>query len=128
MNQPLSIGPPDSTIAGIFTVPRHQAGRRRLVAAGGQHHAVQRIAVQHFDQPEIGEVAVERGGRALAGLLDRMHGNSSGTPPASRMPSRTRCELDVMAVAGGQVGAGLRDADDRLVPAGGNSLRASGRN
>ena len=51
---------------------RHDAGRRGLVAAGGQHDAVERIAVEHLDQAEIGEVAVERGGRPLAGLLDRV--------------------------------------------------------
>ena len=38
-----------------------------------QHDAVERIAVEHLDQAEIGEVAVERRGRPLAGLLDRMH-------------------------------------------------------
>ena len=52
---------------------RHQTGRRGLVAAGHQHHAVERIAVEHFDQAEIGEIAVERRGRPLAGLLDGMH-------------------------------------------------------
>jgi hypothetical protein len=46
--------------------------RGGLVAADGQHDAVERIAVEHFDEAEIGEVAVEPGGRALAGLLDRM--------------------------------------------------------
>ena len=51
---------------------RHQAGRRGLVAAGGQHHAVERIAEQDFDEAEIGEIAVERRGRPLAGFLDRM--------------------------------------------------------
>ena len=51
---------------------RHDAGRRGLVAAGQQHHAVERIAVQHLDQAQIREVAVERRGRPLAGLLDRM--------------------------------------------------------
>jgi hypothetical protein len=31
------------------------------------------IAVEHFDDREIGEVAVKRGGGALAGFLDRVH-------------------------------------------------------
>src|SRR5207244_1707683 len=31
----------------------HQASRRRLVAAGGQYHAVQRITEQDFDQANI---------------------------------------------------------------------------
>ncbi len=94
---------------------RHQAGRGRLVAAGGQHHAVQRIAEQDFDQSEIGEVAVERRGRTLAGLLDRMHrkfhGDAAGG--ADSLPDPV-CQFEMMAVARRQIVAGLRDADDRL--------------
>ncbi len=115
-HQPFSIGPPESTIAGMFTVAAAMiAGRRGLVAAGGQHDAVERIAVQHLDQAEIGEVAVERRGRPLAGLLDRMHreleGDAAGVADAL---AHALGQLEMMAVAGRQVGAGLRDADDRL--------------
>ena len=40
-------------------------------------------------------------------------GNSKGMPPASRMPSLTRAaSVEVDAIAGRQVAAGLRDADD----------------
>ena len=53
---------------------RHEAGGRGLVATGGQHDAVERIAEQDLDQPKIGEVAVERRSRALAGLLNGMNG------------------------------------------------------
>ena len=72
-NQPLSIGPTDSAMAGMLTVAAaiRQAGRG-LVAADRQHDAVERVAVEQFDEAEIGEVAVERRRRALAGLLDRM--------------------------------------------------------
>jgi hypothetical protein len=59
-------------MAGMSTVAGHQAGRRGLVAAGGEDDAVERVAVQDLDQAEIGEVAVERRGRAAAGLLDRV--------------------------------------------------------
>ena len=94
---------------------RHHAGGRGLVAAGGQHHAVERIAVEDLDQAEIGEVAVERRGRALAGLLDRMgrefHRNAAGLADAFADAVR---QLDMVAVAGGKVVAGLGDADDRL--------------
>ena len=94
---------------------RHQAGRRGLVAAGRQHHAVERIAEQHFDQAEIGEIAVERRRRPLAGLLDGMdrkfEGDAAGIADAL---AHALGQLEVMAVAGAQVGAGLRDADDRL--------------
>ena len=94
---------------------RHQERRRRLVAADGQHHPVERIAVEHLDQPEIGEVAVEPRRRPLAGLLDRMHrelhGDAAGVADAVAHPLG---ELQVMPVAGREVRAGLRDADDRL--------------
>ena len=50
----------------------HDHRRRGLVAAGGQHDAVEEIAVEALDEAEIGKVAIERRGRALAGLLDRM--------------------------------------------------------
>ena len=94
---------------------RHQAGGRGLVAAGGQHHAVERIAEQDFDQAEIGEVAVERRGRTLAGLLDRVHRkfhrDAAGGADALADPVR---QFEMMAVARREVVAGLRDADDRL--------------
>ncbi len=96
----------------------HDAGRRRLVAAGGQHHAVDEIAVERLDQPEIGEIAVERGGRALARLLDRMD-REFERHAACRQNAVAHAlgELDVVAVAGRKVGAGLGDADDRLAGA-----------
>ena len=70
---------------------RHDAGGRRLVAAGRQHDAVDEIAVEDFDEAEIGEVAVERRGRPLAGLLDRMHrkfkGHAARPPECRRAPA-----------------------------------------
>ena len=94
----------------------HQAGGRGLVAADGQHHPVERIAVEHLDQAEIGQVAVQRGGRPLAGLLDRMHreldGDAAGLADALAHPLG---QHQVVAVARRQVRAGLGDADDRLV-------------
>src|SRR5690606_40264705 len=41
----------------------HDLAGRGLVAAGGQHHAVDRVAVEQLDQPEIEQIAVERGGQ-----------------------------------------------------------------
>ena len=77
-----------------------------------------RIAVQDLDQAEIGKVAVERRGRPLAGLLDRVHGklerDAAGVADAL---AHALGQLDMVAVAGRQVGAGLRDADDRLARA-----------
>jgi hypothetical protein len=89
--QPFSIGPPDSTIAGMLTVAAAimQAGVV-LSQPVGQHHAIEGIAEQDLDQAEIGEVAVERRGRALAGLLDRMgrelHGDAAGGANALAHP------------------------------------------
>jgi hypothetical protein len=57
-------------MAGILTVQAPVNHRRRgLVATGGEHDAVEEVAVQALDQAEIGEVAVERRGWPLAGLL-----------------------------------------------------------
>ena len=93
----------------------HQAGGRGLVAAGGQHDAIQRVAVQHLDQPEIRQVAVQRRRRPLAGLLDRMHRefqrHAAGVADAV---ADAAGEVDVMPVAGRQIRPGLRDPDDRL--------------
>ena len=93
----------------------HQAGRGGFVAAGGEHDAIERVAVQHFDQREIGEVTVERRGGALAGFLNGVDGefqrDAAGVANAFLHPHR---EVHVVAVAGGDVAAGLGDADDRL--------------
>ena len=96
----------------------HQHGGRRLVAADRQHHAVERIAVQRFDQAEIGEVAVQPRGRALAGFLDRM--DREFQHDAARLAHALAHPLrqhQMVAVARGQVAARLRDADDRLARA-----------
>src|SRR5258708_27253312 len=60
--------PPRSTLFPYTTLfrsvhgrGRHQAGRRGFVAAGHQHDAVERIAVQHLDQTEISQVPADRG-------------------------------------------------------------------
>ena len=111
-DQPFSIGPPDSTIDGMFTVA---AAIRQAGAAGGQHDAVDGVAVERLDQAEVREVAIQRGGWPLAGLLDRVHReldrDPAGLPDAFANPLG---QLQVMAVARGEIRAGLRDADDRL--------------
>ena len=114
--QPLSIGPTDKAIAGmIHRRRRHQACRRGLVAADRQHDAIERITEQHFDQAEIGEIAIQARGRTLAGLLNRMHRKLEHD--AARFANAFAHALgkhEVMTIAGRQVAAGLRDADDRL--------------
>ena len=71
--------------------------------------------MQDLDQAEIGEIAVERGGGALAGFLDRMDRelDRNAARIADTRLHAVRQE-DVDLVAGGEVAAGLGDADDRL--------------
>ena len=129
--------PDDGTRAGALSVPPaiqhraavqrdrrqvnrgrpHQHGRRGLVAARGQDNAVNRVAVQHLDQRQIGEVSVKCRGRALAGLLDRMHRkfhrHAAGIAD-TRLDAVHQEDMDL--VAGRKVAAGLRNADHRAVP------------
>ncbi len=96
----------------------HQGRGRGLVAAGRQHDAVEWIAVEDFDQAEIGKVAVEGGRRALAVFEDRMggklDGNASGIADAV---AHTPGKIDVMAIARREIAAALGDADHRLARA-----------
>ena len=91
---------------------RHQQRGRRLVASGRQDDAIERVAVQNFEQREIREVAVERGRRPSARLLDRMarelEWEAAGVADAVAQPPR---ELDVDAIARREVRASLRDAN-----------------
>ena len=97
---------------------RHDAGRRRLVAAGRQHDAVDEIAHQDFDEAKIGEIAVERRGRPLSRLLNRVDRKfERQSPGRGDAVAHTLGEFEVMAVAGRKIGAGLGDADDRLAGA-----------
>src|SRR5581483_1299892 len=93
----------------------HEARRCRFVAADGEHHTIERIAVEHFDQSEIGEVAVEARGRALAGLLDgvdrKLDGNAACRADARGDAFR---QNEMMAIAGREVRARLGDTDDGL--------------
>ncbi len=60
----------------------HHRGGRRLVAASREHDGVDGIAVQNFNQAQIGQIAIQRRGRAAAVLEDRMrrefHRNAAG--------------------------------------------------
>ena len=86
--------------------------------------AVEWIAVQHLDQAQVGEIPIQRGGRTLAGLLDRMHRkfqrHAAGIANAFAHPLG---QHQVMAVAGRQIAAGLRDADDGLADCSSSSER-----
>jgi hypothetical protein len=71
--------------------------------------------VQHLDEAQVLQVAVERGGGPLARLLDRvdgkLHRDAARVADARLDPVH---QEDVDLVAGHEVGAGLRDADDGL--------------
>ena len=95
---------------------RHDAGRHRLVAARQEDDPVERVAVEDLDKREVGEIAVEAGGRALAGLLDRVARKLERHAAGDRNSvTHALGQLDMVAVAGRQVGPGLSDADDRLL-------------
>ena len=71
--------------------------------------------MQDLDEAEIGEVAVDGGGRAPAAFLDRMNRKFEGD--AARLADsrpHTLGQALVDAVAGREIGAGLRDPDDGL--------------
>ena len=92
----------------------HEARGRGLVAACREHDPVERVAVQHLHQPEVGQVAVERGGRALARLLNSVDRKLEADP--ARIPNSffdPLGEIEVMPIAGSEVVSGLSDADDR---------------
>ena len=87
---------------------RHDAGRRRLVAPGREHHAVDEVALhQDLDEAEIGEIAVKRRGRPLSRFLNRMHRKferqSSGCGDAV---AHALGEFEMVAIAGREVRAG----------------------
>ena len=91
----------------------HDARRRGFVAPRGEHHAINGIAVQDFDQAQVREVAVERGRGPFALLGDGMNRKFKGDAPVVPNPGFDPvCQFDVDAVTRREVPAGLRDADD----------------
>jgi hypothetical protein len=90
----------------------HEAGGRRLVTPGGQDHPVERVAVQHLDQAEVGEVAVKASRGTPSSLLDRVHRELERDP--AHVPDAVADALgqnEVVTVARREVGAGLGDPD-----------------
>src|SRR5262249_12328367 len=57
---------------GVHRRGRHDRRRRGLVAAGGEHDSIERIAEQHLDEAEIREIAIKRRSWPFAGFPDRM--------------------------------------------------------
>src|SRR6476646_2658108 len=99
---------------GVYRRRGHQAGRRGLVAAGHKHDAVEWITEQHFDETEISKVAVERRGRPLSGLLNRMARelkcNAAGRANTLTHPLG---KLNMMPIAGREVRSRLCDPYNR---------------
>jgi len=91
----------------------HRAGGR-LVAAGQQHHAVDRVAAQQFFHFHRQEVAVEHGGR-LDDHLAQAHGRQFDRETTGQQHAALDRfgPLAQVRVAGRQVAPGVDDADDR---------------
>ena len=95
----------------------HQRRRRRLVAAGREDHAVERIAMEDLHEPQIGEIAIEGGCRPARRFLDRMHREDQRQPPGiadAVAEALDRFQMD--PVTGGQIAGRLRDPDHRPPP------------
>ncbi len=71
--------------------------------------------MEDFHEAEIREIAIERRGGPLAGFLDRMHRKfkRNAARVANAVAYALR-ELQMMAIAWREIGAGLCNADDRL--------------
>src|SRR5690606_40593106 len=92
----------------------HDLAGRGLVAARGQHHAVDRVAVEQLDEPEIEQVAVERGSGPAAVLENRMDRKLDRYPARIAYPVACALgEVEMDTVARAEIAARLRDADDR---------------
>lgn len=106
---------------------RHQAGRRRLVTANGEDDPIERVAEQNFDEPQVGEISIERCGRALTRFLDRMNRKLQRyTASGANALAHTFGQYEVVAVAWAQVRTSLCDPDDRLARL--QFLQREGRN
>ncbi len=112
---PLSIGPPDTTMAGTsqLAAPMTRDGRG-LVAAAEQHDAVDGIGADGLFDVHADQVAVEHGRRAHVGLArghDReLHRQPAGLPHAALHVVRDGPQV---RVARRQLRPGIADADDR---------------
>ena len=86
-----------------------------LVAAGGEYDADERVPIEHLDEAEVGEVAIEASGRSLAGLLDLVNRELEGNATGLTDPLSDLCrKLEVMTVTRREVRAGLRNPNDRF--------------
>jgi hypothetical protein len=89
----------------------------RLVAAREEDNPVKRVPVQHLHQTEIRQIPVQTGCRALARLLDGVAGELEGRAARSEdaVPDPFGKD-DMVRVARGEIGPGLRDPDNGFPP------------
>src|SRR5262249_227080 len=91
-----------------------QTGGRCFITSCSQYDAVDRIAVEHLDQPEIGQVAIQGSSRTLAGLLQRMNRKLEWNSTSIADPGlHAVCQDEVMPVARDEVVSSLGNPDDR---------------
>ncbi len=91
-----------------------QTGGRGLVAARRQNHPVEWISVEHLDQSEIRQIPIQRRGRTLSGLLQRMNGEFERNAAAIADPGLDPVgEGEMVPIAGNQIITRLSDSDDR---------------
>jgi len=104
--------PPTMRSPGFVPSGRHEARRRGLRPAYGQHHAIEWVSTI-VSTTTIGEVAIQSGGRPRAVFPGwDSPGIRVPMPPASRIPSRTPRQERYVAIARRQIAAGFRDTDD----------------
>ena len=93
---------------------RHDLRRGGFVAAGGQHHGIERVAVKDLHKAQILEVAVKVRCRPLAGFLNGVDRElERHAPHLADAIADARSKLDMVPVAGRDIGARLGNADDR---------------
>src|SRR4030095_17020420 len=92
----------------------HQHGGRGLVAAGEQHHAVQRIGADALLHVHRHQVAEEHGGGLHQDLAQRDRRELQREPAGRQHPALHRLRhLTEVRVAVGQLGPGVGDTDHR---------------
>jgi hypothetical protein len=84
----------------------------RLIAAGHQDDAIERISAQNFNKPEIGQIAIESCSRPSATFLEGVNGKFEGY--ATRVANTfldARGKAHVNSIARSKIASGLRDSD-----------------
>jgi hypothetical protein len=115
LKRPLSIGPPETRMVGHVAARRaHQQRRGGLVAAGQQHHAVDRIGADGLLDIHGDEVAEHHGGRPHQRLAEAGHREFEREAAGHQHAALHMLgEIAEVPVAVGQFRPGVADADHR---------------